>query len=169
MLRRRAILLLVLVASLAAPAAAWAQPADGDQKPNNGTLSLLRGKGKVDLKATGAVIGEVRKGKVKIKIFKGKRHGESHGQVVVRMRGKGTIRHKQDGTVVYKGRHIRIRIVDQKFRLQINGVGIHLSAVALGTCMLQASATASDPGVFAINSDDYESLPDDATTYQLSS
>jgi hypothetical protein len=156
--------LLVLAASLAVPVAAWAQPVDRGPKQNDGTLSILRGKGQVDLKARGAVIGEVRKGKVKVKV-RGKRHRAS--QVDVRLLGKGTVRTKPDGTVVYKGKRIQIRIVDLRFRLQINGIGIHLSAVALGTCKLQASATASDPGLFSINDQEYRSLPDAATTYPL--
>jgi hypothetical protein len=168
-LRRRAILLVVLVASLAAPVAAWAQPAD-QRHGHDGSLSIERGKGKVNLQATGAVIGTVRKGKVKIKIYKGKHGQGDHGQVMVLLRGKGTVRHKQDGTVVYKGRHIRIKIVDKKFRVQINGVGINISSVAQGTCTLQASPTAVDPGNFSLDGGDtYQPLPQDSTTYQLGS
>ncbi len=153
MLLRRAVLLLVLIAALTAPVAAWAQPAEiaGRQGDNNGTLSILRGRGMVDLQATGAVIGQIRKGKVKVKIYKGKHSGGGHGQVIVRMRGSGTVRHKQE-----------------KFRVQINGVGIHLSAVAQGTCALQAAPTAVDPGVFQLNNADYQALPQIQTTYQLS-
>jgi hypothetical protein len=170
-LLRRATLLLALVALLAAPAAALAHSPDSSasKKDKKGTLSILHGKGTLDLQAQGAVIGKVRKGKVKVKIYKGKHRGGDHGQVIIRMRGKGTIKHKANGTLVYNGRNIRIRIVDQKFRLKIDGVGIHLSAVAQGTCVLQASPTAADPGVFSLNGGDYQSLPDDQTTYQLGS
>jgi hypothetical protein len=171
-LLRRAAPLLVLAALLTAPVAAWAKPVDSGrgQGDTNGTLSILRGKGKIDLQATGAVIAKIRKGKVKVKIYKGRhRRGKGKGQVIIHMRGKGTIRHKADGTIVYNGKNIRIRIVDQKFRVQINGVGIHLSAVARGTCTLLASPTAVDPGEFSLNGGDYQSLPQDATTYQLGS
>jgi hypothetical protein len=170
-LLRRAVPLLVLIALLVAPVAAWAGPLSGArQSDGDGTLSILRGRGTVDLQATGAVIAKIRKGKVKVKIYKGKhRNGKtSHGQVIIRMRGKGTVRHKQDGTTIYKGKNIRVRIVDQKFRLQINGVGVHLSAVAQGTCTLQAAQTAADPGVFSLNGNAYQPLPQDLTVYQLS-
>ena len=125
--------------------------------------------GTVDLKAYGAVIAQVRKGKVKVKIYKQHRHKDAHRQTVIRMRGTGTIRHLQDGGTVYKGRNIRIRIVDQKFRVQIVGVGIHLSAVAQGQVTLQADPNASDPGVFSIDGDNYQPLPAIATQYQLGS
>ncbi len=164
MLLGRAVPLVALIALLTAPVAAWAKPLGlGD---NYGTLSILRGKGTVEVQATGALIGQVRKGKVKVKIFKNK-HGGDHGQVIIRMRGQGTVRHKQNGTVVYDGRRIRIRIVDEKFRVQINGGGIHLSAVAQGNCTLQAAPDAADPGVFQLNIGPYQALPPDQTTYPL--
>jgi len=167
MLLRRATLLLVAAAMLAAPVAAWGQ---SGPTANPGLLSVLKGKGTVDLQAKGALIGGIARGKLKIKILKVKhRRGLPHGQVSIRMLGKGTVRHRPDGTTIYKGRKIRIRIVNEKFRIQINGVGIHLSAVALGTVSLQASPLALDPGTFSLNGADYQPLPLALTTYQLAS
>ena len=157
--------MVVFIAVLTAPVAAWAKPVG--QGDNYGALSILRGKGTVGVQATGALIGQVRRGKVKVKILKN-RHGGDHGQVIIRMRGPGTVRHKQNGTVIYDGRRIRIRIVDEKFRVKINGGGIHLSAVAQGSCTLQAAPDAVDPGVFQLNISPYQALPPDQTTYPLS-
>jgi hypothetical protein len=168
-LLRRAILLFAVAALFSAPVSAWAHAAGkGHQGESDGTLAIQRGKGLVDLKAQGAVIGRVAKGKVKVKIYKGKHKRSNHGQVSIRLKGKGTIRHKADGTIVYTGKNIRIKIVDQKFRVQINGVGIHLSVVAEGTCGLQAAQNGGDPGVFSLNGAAYQPLPKALTTYQLS-
>lgn len=172
MLLRRAILLFAALAVLSAPVAAWAKPGAHGSKQgdnNDGTLSVLRGKGTVDLQAQGAVVGLVKKGKVKVKIYKSKhKKGTGHGgQVLIRMKGKGTIRHKADGTIIYNGRNIHIRIVDKKFRVQIDGVGVHLSAIAEGTCALQAAPNV-DPGVFSLNGGPLQALPQNQTTYQLS-
>jgi hypothetical protein len=167
-LLRRAVPILVLVALLATPVAAWAQPA-GRGPSHDGALVILGGKGAVDLHANGSGFGKVRKGKLKIKISKGKHGSGAHGHVVVHMRGKGSVRHKQGGVVVYKGRNIRFWIVNKRFRVQINGVGINLSFGAQGTCTLQASQTASNPGVFQVNGGSYQPLPEFPTTYQLSS
>jgi hypothetical protein len=164
MLLRRATPLLVAAAVLAAPVAAWGSAPSA----NPGQLSVLRGKGTVDLQARGALIGGIARGRLRIKILKVKhRHGNDTGQVSIRMLGKGTVRHRPDGTTIYKGRRIRIRIVDEKFRIQINGVGIHLSAVAQGTVALQASPLALDPGTFSLNGAAYQPLPLAKTTYQL--
>jgi hypothetical protein len=168
-LLRRTVPLLILLALLTAPVAAWAGTVHAvRQGDNNGYLEIQRGKGTVDLQATGGVVAKIRKGKVKVKIYRGKHHAATHGEVIVRMRGPGTIRHKENGTVVYNGKNIRVRIVNQKFRLQINGVGIHLSASALGSCALQASPTAADPGIFSLNFGADQPLPQDLTIYQLS-
>lgn len=162
MLLPRAVPLLVLVALLSAPVAAWAS---SSQTTDNGTLEIIKGRGTVDLRAAGAVLAKIKKGKVKVKIFH-RRRGE--GQVIIRMRGEGTVT-RRDGNVIYNGRNIRIRIVDQKFRVQITGVGIHLSAVATGQVILQADPNAVDPGSFSIDGDDYQALPELATTYQIGS
>lgn len=166
---RRALSALVLVAFLTAPATAWAQPeSTAGRHEGDGTLSVLGGRGTVDLKATGAVIGKVHKGKLRVKA-RVKRHGKGgHGQVRIQMRN-GVVRHRPDGTLVYIGKNIRFRIVDLKFRLRIAGVGINLSAVAQGTCTLQASPLALDPGLFSLNGGEYVPLPFEPTTYQLSS
>jgi len=161
---RRVLPLFILVALLAFPVAAGARVSG--TRDTNGMLSIERGRGTVDLQARGAVIAQIRKGKVKVKIYKG-RHRRDR-QTIIRMRGAGTMRRLSDGTLVYDGKNIRIRIVDQHFRVQIKGVGIHLSAVAIGQVTLQADPNAADPGVFSINAADYQPLPELATTYQLS-
>jgi hypothetical protein len=166
---RKALIALALVAFLTAPAVAWAQPQRAlGRHEGDGTLSVLRGRGTVDLQATGSVIGKIRKGRLRVKTTRVKRHGKGHGKVTIRMR-KGIVRHRPDGTVVYIGKNIHFRIVDQKFRLRINGGGINLSAVAQGTCALQASLLALDPGLFSLNGGEYQPLPDALTTYQLTS
>lgn len=167
---RRPLTALALVAFLTAPAAAWAQPQRvPGHSQGDGTLSVLHGRGTTELKATGAVIGTVRKGKLRVKVNRAKRHGKGgHGQLSIRMR-KGTVRHRPDGTVVYIGKNIRFRIVDLKFRLRIAGVGINLSAVAQGTCTLQASPLALVPGLYSLNGAPYEPLPLEPTILQLSS
>lgn len=150
---RRALPLFILCALLAIPVAAAGKPGKGRPRSTNGSLAIEDGKGKVDLQATGAVIGKVKNGTVKIKIFKKKR---PNGR-----RGPGS------STMVYNGKNIRIRIVNQKFRVQIDGTGINISAACNGTVSLKAAPKVKNPGKFSIDGGQEQPLPAVKTTYQL--
>ena len=74
-------------------------------------------------------------------------------------------------TTVYTGKDIRVRITGGLAHVRFEGRGIHLSAVGRGRGLLDGTG---DPttgvffdGVYSLNDEDYHSLPDDLTAFDL--
>jgi hypothetical protein len=74
-------------------------------------------------------------------------------------------------TTVYQGKNIRFRLIGGRFQFRIQGRAIFLSAIARGDGIIDG---AGDPtanvfydGVWSLNDSPYQSLPDDATSFNL--
>ncbi|HYZ19303.1 MAG TPA: hypothetical protein VE615_07145 [Gaiellaceae bacterium] len=158
MLTRLFVFLFAFVAFAVSPALAGRPVTDG-------TLSVKDGKGVVQLSARGSLIGRFERGKVTItdpNPYDARRPTVLGAEVIVYRSAK---------TTVYSGRDVRIRIGGGLTHVKIEGRGIYVSAVGRGTGMINGSGSIQAgvfyDGVWSLNDDDYRSLPDDPTAFQL--
>jgi hypothetical protein len=150
--------LLALSAVMAVPAFAGAPATDG-------TLSVKDARGTVQLSSRGSLIGRFERGKVTItdpNPYDARRPAVLGAEVTVYRNAK---------TTVYSGKDVRIRIGGGMTHVRIEGRGIYLSAVGRGTGMIDGAGSVPAgvfyDGVWSLNDDDYRSLPDEPTRFQL--
>ena len=146
--------------ALLIPAAAQSQP----RAPQNGTLSIKEGRGSVQLDARGSITGRVN-GKITITDVK---PYDSKRPVVY---GAAKTTYRNVKTTVYQGKNIRFRLIGARFEFRIQGRAIFLSAIARGTGVIDGTgdptANVFYDGVWSLNDSPYQSLPDDATSFNL--
>jgi hypothetical protein len=153
----------LLLATLAAAMLVVPVALAGDT-PGDGTLSVKRGKGAVTLKFKGTVIGRVN-GKIWVRDLR-----PFDGTDPQILGCKGRVRHSSVlvGVSYCQGRNVSFRILDGKYKVQLKGVGIYLSAVGYGSVTVDGNGELGvNDGVMALNDDPYESLPDIQTTFPL--
>jgi hypothetical protein len=158
-MRRLLVLLLVL---LAVPAAALSSPLP---QPQDGTLSVREGRGMVFVNAKGSITGRFEKGKltvIDLNPFDSKRP-------VVYGASKTTYRGAK--TTIYQGRNVRFRLIGAHYQTRVEGRGIFLSAIGRGRGIIDGAGDAQAgvfyDGVWSLNEEEYHSLPDEATGFQL--
>jgi hypothetical protein len=141
----------------------------GEAQRGDGTLSIRDGRGSVVVHARGAVIGQLtrfeRNGKLVIEDLE----GDGSGPRVV---GADWVRERGDGTLMYGGKGIRFRLIGGRFVLRVtNVVGLQLSVVGRGRVTLDGAGSLSggvgSDGVYSLNGEAPESLPDEPETLQL--
>jgi hypothetical protein len=167
---RRLLVFALLSALLAAPAAARAIEGGPGPKNGDGTLSVKRGKGTVGMKIDGVIIGRLRQGRITAydpdptdgsgPILKGcERKRDISDQTI----------NPDDVKVLCSGNDIRFRLIGGKYMIQIRGSGIFLSAVGHGMVYFdgRGDITGEPDGVYSLNGDPYESLPDVPTQLPL--
>jgi hypothetical protein len=158
--RKLLVLLPVLLALAAAPAFARAPG-----QPGQGTLSVKDGKGMVQLSARGTMIGRFTRGKLTIT---DPNPFDSRRAVVL---GAEKTTYRSARTTVYSGTNVRFRIIGWYAHVRVEGRGIHLSAVGRGQGMLEgvgdASAGVFYDGVWSLNDEEYKSIPDELTGFEL--
>lgn len=149
--------------ALAIVVAACTVPLALAASPNDGTLSIKRGRGAVALKLRGTVIGRVAtNGRVQIRDFR------PYDANVPQLTCKPRPRHLSPGVTVCTGRNIAFRVDDGRFNVTVRGNGIGISAVGRGVVDIDGSGeTGVDDGVMSIDNAPYQSLPDALTTYYL--
>jgi hypothetical protein len=151
--------------ALLAIAALTATPAFGGRPAADGTLSVKDGKGMVQLSARGSLIGRFERGKVTVTDAN---PYDSRRPVVL---GAEQTVYRSAKTIVYSGKDIRIRIGGGLTHVRIEGRGIYLSAVGRGTGLVKGSGSVQNgvfyDGVWSLNDEDYSSLPDELTRFQL--
>lgn len=155
----RTLLLATLAAAMFAVPAAFA----GDT-PGDGTLSVKRGKGLVKLYFKGTAIGRIN-GKIQVRDFKP--FDDADPQI---LGCKGRLRHSPVlvGVSYCEGRNVSFRILDGRYNVRLQGVGIFLSAVGYGSVTVDGRGDQGvNDGVMALNDDPYQSLPDTSVTYLL--
>jgi hypothetical protein len=161
----RRLLVLTCLLALLVPAASA-----GNRQRADGTLSIRDGRGSVVVHARGAVIGQLtrleRNGKL---VIEDPFEGDGSSPKVV---GADWYRERPDGTLVYGGKAIRFRLIGGRFVLRVtNAVGLQLSVVGRGRVTLDGAGSLEEgvtsDGVYSLNGEEAESLPDDATTFPL--
>jgi hypothetical protein len=160
-MQMRTLLVLFLIL-LVVPAAAYS---GSSTRPQDGTLSVREGRGMVFLSAKGSITGRFEKGKLTItdpNPYDAKRP-------VVYGASKTTYRGAK--TRIYQGRNIRFRLIGAHYQMRIEGRGIFLSAIGRGRGILDGAGDAQAAifydGVWSLNDEEYHSLPDEATGFQL--
>jgi hypothetical protein len=158
---RIALFLPVFVAVLAVA------PANAGGGPANGTLSVRDGKGMVQLSSRGTVIGRVERGRI---VVTDPRPFDARRPLVL---GADTVKRSRNRkTTTYIGRNLRLRSTSGYFHVRLLGNGIQLSAVGRGRGLIQGQP--DDPttgpvndGVWSLNDEEYQSLPEDVTGFDL--
>ena len=153
---RRAFLL-ALVVALALPVAAWA----AGRLPGDGTLVVDNGNGVVTVRARGGILGRFVTGNMVISDL-----DLTDGKVPV-VYGAETIQPLGGGRTRYSGDDIRFRMIGGLFRVQINAIGIDVSAVGRGTALLDGTGFTDFPGRYSVNGGPFQPLPGHPVTFAL--
>ncbi|MGE5272609.1 MAG: hypothetical protein ACM3QU_02400 [Verrucomicrobiota bacterium] len=153
----RRLVLLALVVALALPVAAWAAAS----LPGDGTLVVDNGNGLVTIRARGGILGRFVTGNMVISDL-----DLADGKVPV-VYGAETIQPLGGGRTRYSGDDLRFRMIGGLFRVQINAIGIDVSAVGRGVATLDASGFTDFPGRYSLNGGPFQPLPGHAVTYAL--
>jgi hypothetical protein len=157
--RRAVVLLAVFLAFGAAPVQA--------SPPGDGTLSVRDGRGMVQLSSRGTLIGRIERGKITVT------DPNPFDARKPRVWGAQTTRKSRNQkTTVYSGRNLRLRSTGGYFHVRFQGRGIQLSAVGRGKGLIQGmpedpSAPAASDGVWSLNDEEYRSLPEEVTGFNL--
>jgi hypothetical protein len=157
--RRAVVLLAVFLAFGAAPVEAG--------PPNNGTLSVRDGRGMVQLSSRGTLIARIERGKITVtdpNPFDARKPRVWGAQTTTKSRNQKT--------TVYSGRNLRLRSTGGYFHVRFQGRGIQLSAVGRGKGLIQGlpedpSAPPVSDGVWSLNDEEYRSLPEEVTGFDL--
>jgi hypothetical protein len=139
----RALILFACAALSAAALTGSAVAAD----PAPGVLSVERGRGTVSIDIRGSVLGRLANGSLRVTDLTPRdRFAPS---VVGR---KLTVTRLGPRTLVYRGQGLRFRMLGGGYRMSARGSGISVSAVGLGSVVLDADARypGDDVGVFSL-------------------
>ena len=158
----RRLLVLFLVMLVVIPAAAWSQPLP---QPEDGTLSIREGRGMVFLNARGSITGRFEKGKLTVT----DPHPFDSKRPVVYGASKTTYRGAK--TTIYQGRNIRFRLIGAMYQTRVEGRGIFMSVIGRGRGIIDGAGDVQAgifyDGVWSLNDEEYHSLPDETTGFQL--
>ena len=153
--------LILCLAALTIPAASFARSAP---PANNGTLSIREARGIVQLNARGSMTGRLN-GRLTIT--------DPRPYDVKRAIVYGATRtiYRNEKTTVFQGKNLRFRAIGAQFRIRAEGKAIFVSALARGSVLLDGagdpSANIFYDGVFSLNDEEYQSLPNDRTEFDL--
>jgi hypothetical protein len=153
----RRFLPILLVLALALPAAAWALKA----LPGDGSLVVDNARGVVIVRAKGGIIGRFDSGRL---IVEDPIEGDGSGPIVY---GADRIRELGPKSTLYIGEDVRFRLIGGLYRVQIQAIGVDVSAVGRGTVVLDGSGFTEQPGRFSINGGSFQPMPNAATRYTL--
>jgi hypothetical protein len=151
----RSLLLVMVVGMLALPAALSAA------NRSDGTLSVKRAKGHIQIKLHGTVIGSMANGSVRIRDLT-----PNDGQYATFRHCR--LRSLNFTTSVCKGKKLSFRALDGGYVVTTTGTGTFLSAVGRGSATLDGAGDGTSPaGVMSLDGGPYQPVPIDPTTYQL--
>lgn len=152
-------LVVLLLLALAVPVAAYSHPTAA-----NGTLSIREGRGIVQLDARGSITGRLN-GRISITDPK---PYDSKRPVVY---GSTKTIYRNVSTTIYQGKNVRFRLIGARFELRMQGRAIFLSAIARGTGLVDGAgnpaANVFYDGVWSLNDEPYQSLPDEPQSFDL--
>jgi hypothetical protein len=155
---RRLLLLSTLVALVTVPLALAGGTA------TDGTLSVKRGKGTIQLRLRGTVIGRVALGRVQVRDFRPSDGNDPQ------LTCKPKPRKIAPGVYVCQGRNLGYRVNDGRFNVNVRGSGIWISAVGRGPVVVDGAGDTGagvNDGTMSLDNGPYLSLPDEAATFYL--
>jgi hypothetical protein len=150
---------LIIVLSLLAAAGATAR-AGNPKQPEDGTLTIKGGNGKIVIDGRGIVIGKFDKGQVTIK---DPNPNDGPAPIVT---GAEATRDINDRTTRYSGNDLLFRMMGGRFSITIVGTDIDLAVRGKATVTLAGRGTPDD-GSFAINDGVAQPIPDFQLKFQL--
>jgi hypothetical protein len=153
----RRLVLLALAVALALPVAAWA----AGRLSGDGTLVVDNGNGVVTVRARGGILGRFVTGNLVISDL-----DLTDGKVPV-VYGAETITPLGGGRTRYSGDEIRFRMIGGLFRVQVNAIGIDVSAVGRGIATVDATGFTDFPGRYSVNGGSFQPLPGHPVTFAL--
>ena len=139
----RKIFLVLALLALVVPVAAVSATSAGE-----GTLSVDDGRGKVNVRARGGVIGRIDRGTITIFDLT---PGDAHQPVVTG--DDQPVRLVGENGILYRGAGLRFRVIGGGFRVLIQGRGIDLSVVGKGDGFIESDGSL-DPGVYSLDGAD---------------
>jgi hypothetical protein len=158
---RKLFILLALLA-LALPVAAISATRAGE-----GTLSVDDGRGKVNVRARGGIIGRLDRGSVTIYDLT----PADANQLVATGDDQPVLLVGENG-IRYRGAGIRFRVIGGNFRILVQGRGIDLSVVGKGEGFIEGDTL--EPGVYSLDGadcrkdrDSCKPLPQPGTRFRL--
>jgi hypothetical protein len=158
----RRLLLTCLLTALAVPAVALsAGTLAGDGMLAVRSATAEPGQAVVNLTMTGAVIGQVDRGRVVIDELA---PGAGGGIVVT---GAERQRDLSSTATLYVGTDIRFRAVGGKYHIRISGSGVDVNAVGQGSVRLQGTPFLLSDGSYSLNGGDWISMPDAGATFTI--
>jgi hypothetical protein len=137
----RRLSLILLVALLVLPAAALA----GRATTGDGVFELRASTGTFVLIGRGVLWGQMDKGSMRVTNI------DPNGQQVAVSGGK-TIKPVDDpNATVYQGPNLHFRITGGKYRIRFRGTSVDLTAIGVGTAVLDGSPQALTPGDYSLD------------------
>jgi hypothetical protein len=127
--------------ALALPGAAAARTG----APNDGSLLVKGGNGKIWIQAKGGVIGHFTDGVLTVRDFN---PDDNVNEVVTGAERSHVV---SDQVTKYWGSDVRFRYIGGKFTITVAGFGINLSAIGKGFVTLQGNKGTDDDGTFSLN------------------
>jgi hypothetical protein len=116
--------------------------------PENGTLSVERGRGVIVLELRGSILGRLGSGVLTVTDLTPR---DRYSATVVARKMKD-IRVLGPRTARYRGQGIRFRMLGGGYRVTLRGTGIALSAVGHGSVTMDGERTlVSDAGVYSLD------------------
>lgn len=121
----------------------------------------------VHLSSRGTLIGRIERGKITVtdpRPFDARKPRVWGAQTTRKSRNRKT--------TIYTGRNLRLRSTGGYFHVRFEGRGIQLSAVGRGKGLIQGmpedpSLPPVSDGVWSLNDEEYHSLPEDVTGFDL--
>jgi hypothetical protein len=151
---RNAILILLALAAVAAPAALASEVTKGD-----GTLSVRDGNGKVMLSGRVSVLGRVDSGRI---FFTNLEPTDLSEPDVFDTCDR--VKLLNDATTLCIGTKLRFRLIGLRYKVSVIGRGIDISAVGKGQASIEGADATFDDGDFAVNGAPYKAIGDDPVT-----
>jgi hypothetical protein len=131
---------------------------------SNGTLSIREARGIVQLNARGSMTGRLN-GRLTITDPK---PYDSKRPVVY---GATKTIYRNEKTTVFQGRNLRFRLIGSLYQIRAEGKAIFVSAIGRGKGVLDGAGDVTAnifyDGVWSLNDEQYKSLPDDPTPFEL--
>ena len=156
-------LLVPCLLALAIPAAAYSRTPPAPPA-SNGTLSIREARGIAQLNVRGSMTGRLN-GRLTItdpKPYDAKR------PVVY---GATRTIYRSEKTTVFQGKNLRFRLIGAQFQIRLQGKAIFVSAIGRGNGLLDGAGDVTAnifyDGVWSLNDEQYKSLPDDPTSFEL--
>lgn len=154
-------LLVPCLLALVIPATAYTRTPSA---ASNGTLSIREARGIVQLNARGSMTGRLN-GRLTITDPK---PYDSKRPVVY---GATKTIYRNEKTTVFQGKNLRFRLIGALYQVRMEGKTIFVSAIGRGKGVLDGAGDVTAnifyDGVWSLNDEQYKSLPDDPTPFEL--